>query len=110
MLASVLKNILMDKAVSLAWFQSDFSFFYFETYNRDFAYHFSSSCQFPRLKTFDDRVPLNGGPALINPFNLEIVSEKVDDKQYKSTVEFFKDICQIRHNAEVVSTGKQKRN
>lgn len=59
-----------------------------------------------RLKSFEEREPLNGGPSLINPYNLDIVSEKVDDSQYKSTVEFLKDIRQIRHNAEIVSTGK----
>lgn len=64
--------------------------------------------QFLRFKTFDQREPVNGGPSLINPYNLEIVSEKVDDNNYKSTVEFLKDIRQIRHNAEIVMTGKGK--
>lgn len=42
----------------------------------------------------------------MSPYNLDIVHEKVDDKQYETSVEFLKDIRQIRHNAEIVISGE----
>lgn len=43
----------------------------------------------------------------INLVDLQLVEEKVNDKRYKSTVEFLKDIQIIRHNVEIVLPGNQ---
>lgn len=53
------------------------------------------------------RKPIISGPTIINPFDLSIVKEKVDEERYKTTLEFINDIRWIRHNAEIVLKGEQ---
>lgn len=38
---------------------------------------------------------------LLNPVDLEIVKEKVDDAKYKSLAEFMADILLIQHNYRI---------
>lgn len=52
------------------------------------------------------RRPASPGQDIINPFDLTIVKEKVDDTKYLSTLEYVSDIRWIRHNAEIVLKRK----
>ncbi|XP_031618906.1 protein kinase C-binding protein 1-like [Contarinia nasturtii] len=59
---------------------------------------------FKRLGTTFSRLrkPVVSGPNIINPFDFNIISEKVKDLRYKTTLDFMTDIRWIRHNAEIV--------
>lgn len=67
--------------------------------------------QFNRLGTSFSvlRKPVSPGPDIINPFDLSIVKEKVEEERYQTTLEYINDIRWIRHNAEIVLKGKFKR-
>ncbi|XP_031635182.1 protein kinase C-binding protein 1-like isoform X2 [Contarinia nasturtii] len=56
------------------------------------------------------RKPVTGsGPNIINPFDLSIIAEKVEEQRYRTTLEFISDIRWIRHNAEIVLKEKDPR-
>lgn len=43
---------------------------------------------------------------ILNPIDLEIVNEKVNDGVYWSLIEFMADILWIQHNCRVLNEGK----
>lgn len=43
---------------------------------------------------------------ILNPIDLEIVNEKVNDGVYRSLIEFMADILWIQHNCRIINGGK----
>lgn len=49
---------------------------------------------------------MNKGPLIVNRYDLSVVQEKVQNSNYKSTLEFLNDIRLIQHNAEILFGSK----
>lgn len=62
--------------------------------------------QFKDFKDFSIYASSSTNQDVVNPMDLSVIEEKVDDSKYESTMEFFLDIKWILHNCFIAFSRK----